>query len=158
MLGRVTPSAAVTVRPTAWDAPESVALRTAQQAEIRAMYGPDSEPGVPPSAADIEVFLVAADAAGQPVGCGGLRRLGPDAAEVKRMFVVPERRGAGVADAVLLALHAEALARGVTVLRLETGPLQLAAIRFYGRHGYRPIPNFGHYADHPDSQCFERVL
>lgn len=48
---------------TAWDDPDGAALRARQCAELDARYGcDDHEPGMPPSAADVDVFLVARDA------------------------------------------------------------------------------------------------
>ncbi|SEP12994.1 GNAT family N-acetyltransferase [Trujillonella endophytica] len=147
--------------PAAWDEPEVQALVAAQQEELRARYEGDTEPGTPPSAADVAVLLVARDADGTPVGCGALRRLEPGAAEVKRMYVVPGARGRGISRAVLTALEAAARERGWTTLRLETGPLQPEAIGLYESAGYRPIGPFGVYVDEPDAGCslyFERVL
>jgi GNAT superfamily N-acetyltransferase len=149
------PIIAVTEVP--WDDPQAIALRDAQRAEIAAMYGPDSEPGVAPSAADIALFLIA-HVADLPVGCGGLRPLEPGAAELKRMYVVPEWRGRGVSGAVLSALEQAAVARGWHTLRLETGPKQAAAIRFYERSGYVSVPAFGAYASDPTSLCYAREL
>jgi GNAT superfamily N-acetyltransferase len=147
----------IAVSQVSWDDPEAAALRAAQRAEIEALYGPDSEPGVAPSASDIALFLVA-HVVGRPVGCGGLRPLEPGVAELKRMYVVPEWRGCGVSVAVLTALEQAAVERGWRTLRLETGPEQRAAIRFYQRSGYVPIPAFGAYADDPTSYCFQRYL
>jgi putative acetyltransferase len=142
-----------------FDHPDAVALRVAQRTELTARYGtPDSEPGPAPTAADTTVFLLARDPDGIAVGCGALRELGPEVGEVKRMYVVPERRRSGVAGAVLAALEAEAARRGWTVLNLETGTEQPDAMAFYERHGYRRIPNFGHYADSELSVCYERAL
>ncbi|WP_159945210.1 MULTISPECIES: GNAT family N-acetyltransferase [unclassified Nocardiopsis] len=143
----------------AWDDPDARALRAAQRAEIAERYGtPDSEPGTAPSAADVAVFVVARDAEGAAVGCGGLRELGDAAGEVKRMYVRPERRGSGAAALVLAALEDRARERGWKCLRLETGDRQPDAVRFYTRSGYAPIPPFGAYADCPSSLCFEKVL
>ena len=147
----------ITVTQVPWDDPRAEALRAAQRSEIEAMYGPDSEPGVAPSAADIALFLIA-QVDGRPVGCGGLRPLEAGSAEIKRMYVVPEQRGRGVSGAVLSALEQAAVARGWRTLRLETGPKQAAAIRFYERSGYVAIPPFGAYADDPVSLCYEREL
>ena len=147
----------ITITEVPWDDPQATTLREAQRAEIDALYGPGSEPGVAPSAADIAVFLIA-HVADEPVGCGALRPLEPGAAELKRMYVVPEWRGRGVSGAVLSALEQAAAARGWRTLRLETGPEQTAAIRFYERSGYAPIPGFGAYADEPTSHCYQREL
>lgn len=143
-----------------WDDPAGAALRTAQRAELDARYGTDDhEPGQPPSADDIAVFLVALDRAdGRALGCGALRQLDAGSAEVKRMYVVPEARGTGVAADLLRALEAEALHRGWPTLRLETGTEQPDAQRFYAREGYHPIPLFGSYVGSDNSVCFERQL
>jgi GNAT superfamily N-acetyltransferase len=141
-----------------WSDPDGEALRVAQRIELDQRYGSDDhEPGAPPSAGDIDLFLVAADASG-PIACGALRRLDATSAEVKRMYVVPARRGCGVATALLRALEDAARSRGWTTLRLETGPAQPDAIRFYEREGYRQIPLFGAYAGSDLSVCYERAL
>lgn len=148
-----------TVQREAWDAPDGTALRAAQRAELDARYGSDDhEPGVAPSAADVPVFLVARDAGGRAVACGGLRPLAPGRAEVKRMYVVPERRGSGVATVVLRAIEQEARGLGVQRLLLETGTLQPEALRFYLREGYARIENFGPYAGEEQSVCCARDL
>lgn len=142
-----------------WDDPDASALRARQREEIAARYGtPDSEPGVAPSADDIAVFALARDAAGAAVGCGGLRDLGDRAGEVKRMFVLPERRGSGAAPLILAALEGWARERGWTCLRLETGDRQPDAVRFYTRSGYGPVALFGAYAGSESSLCFEKAL
>ncbi|TXN30476.1 GNAT family N-acetyltransferase [Lacisediminihabitans profunda] len=147
------------VRAVDWDDPAAVTLRDAQRREVSARYGsPDSEPGPAPTADDMVVFLVAYDAAGEPVGCGGLRPLGPTEGEIKRMFVTVPHRGTGVATALLAALEDEARGRGWLRLLLETGDRQPEAVRFYEREGYSRIPNFGHYAGSPISLCFAKAL
>ena len=146
------------IRETEWDDVAGASLRLAQRAELTERYGtPDSEPGVPPSAADITVFFVAFDD-DTPVGCGGLRRLGDTEAEIKRMFVLPESRGSGVSTAILERLEEYGREHGLSRLVLETGNRQPDAIRFYQRQGYRPIPKFGHYVDSAISLCFAKPL
>jgi putative acetyltransferase len=82
---------------------------------------------------------------GAAVGCGGVA-LFPDFAEVKRMYVRDTARGQGVADAILARLEAEVRGAGLSVLRLETGTRQVAAMRLYARAGFRECPAFGAYA------------
>ena len=149
-----------TIEERPWDDPAGAALRAAQRAELDLRYGTDDhEPGTPPSAVDIDLFLVAADPTdGHPAGCGVLRRLSDTSAEVKRMYVEPASRGSGVATALLRALEAAARNRGWTTLRLETGLAQPDAIRFYEREGYREIPLFGPYVGAALSVCYERLL
>jgi putative acetyltransferase len=87
---------------------------------------------------------------GEAMGCGGVA-LFANFAEVKRMYVREAARGTGVAQALMARIEAEARAAGYQWLRLETGDRQLAAIRFYGRAGFRPCPAFGAYAAMPAS-------
>jgi GNAT superfamily N-acetyltransferase len=144
-----------------WDDADVQRLANDQQVEIRARYGGKDEPGTHPSSADVSVVVVARDDDGTALGCGALRELGGDVAEVKRMYVVPAARGQGVATAVLAALEAAALERGWRTLRLETGPLQPEAIGLYRGAGYREIGAFGGYAGDPDaadSLFFERAI
>ncbi|MFI6824790.1 GNAT family N-acetyltransferase [Micromonospora sp. NPDC050187] len=149
----------VTVESEPWDGVDGVRLRAAQRAELDARYGNDDhEPGAAPTAGDIDVFLVARDAHGVAVGCGGLRPLGPDSAEIKRMYVEPAVRGTGVAVGILRALEHEARDRGVVNLLLETGTAQPEAMRFYEREGYDRIDNYGPYEGEALSVCYARRL
>lgn len=94
----------------------------------------------------------------EPVGCGAIRRLGADTAELKRMFVKPTTRGLGVGRAMLEALEREALGLGVERMVLETGQRQLEAIGLYETSGFQPIPRFGEYLASPLSLCMEKRL
>lgn len=147
------------VREVEWGHPDSVELRKAQRVDLDARYGgPESEPGPHPTAADITVLFVAYSDDGEALGCGGLRQLDDDHAEIKRMFVQPEHRGSGAATAVLARLEQFAREKKWTRLVLETGHRQPDAVRFYEREGYRPIEKFGYYVDSANSLCFEKVL
>ncbi|TCB88756.1 N-acetyltransferase [Micromonospora zingiberis] len=142
-----------------WESSDAARLRAAQRAELDARYGGDDhEPGAPPTAETVSIFLVARDPAGTAVGCGGLRLLAPGSAEIKRMYVTPAARGTGVAVAILRALEHEARDAGVRTLLLETGTAQPDAMRFYEREGYHRIDNFGPYRGEPLSRCYARDL
>ena len=104
-----------------------------------------------------EVTVIVARANGDAIGMGALV-LKDGYAEVKRMFIRPDSRGTGLADQLLQSLEAAARDLGVTQLKLETGPLQPAAIAFYTRNGFESIPNFGEYADSEYSVCFAKSL
>jgi putative acetyltransferase len=78
--------------------------------------------------------------------------------ELKRMFVDPNARGRGVAAALLNRIEADAVARGIREIVLETGDLHDAAQSLYMRHGYREIPQFGQYVGEPHSVCFAKSL
>ncbi|WIV61530.1 GNAT family N-acetyltransferase [Amycolatopsis nalaikhensis] len=147
------------IDPVSWDDPDAVRLRDAQRTELDARYGTDNhEPGEVPTADTVPVFLVARDADGTAIGCGGLRLLEPGSGEIKRMYVAPSSRGTGVATALLRALEDHARRLGLTRLLLETGTGQPDAIRFYQREGYEPIEAYGPYVGETISRCFARDL
>ena len=116
--------------------------------EIAAIYdGLDLDSPEMPRAAphDLDpphgVFLVGRRD-GEAVCCGGVKRVPDGACEIKRMYVVPDARGRGVARALLEALEDAARGLGYEVARLDTGPRQPRAQRMYERAGYAPIGNF----------------
>jgi putative acetyltransferase len=149
----------IEIMPVTWDDPDAIRLRAAQRTELDARYGTDDhEPGAVPTAETVAVFLIARDAGGTAVGCGGLRLLDPGSGEVKRMYVEPAARGTGVAAALLRALEDHARDLGIARLLLETGTGQPDAIRFYQREGYEPIDTYGPYVGEPLSRCFARDL
>ncbi len=65
------------------------------------------------------------------------------------MYVRESARGTGVADAIMARLEEETAEAGLSVLRLETGTRQHAALRFYERVGFRRCEVFGDYAALP---------
>lgn len=149
----------ITVEEEGWDTPAGAQLRAAQRAELDARYGNSShEPGMPPSGEDMLVFVVARDDSSVGIGCGGLRLLGGDEAEIKRMYVIPAERGRGASAAILRKLEESARAHGIHTLKLETGSRQLDAIRFYEREGYTRIEPFGPYVGALTSICYARTL
>jgi GNAT superfamily N-acetyltransferase len=76
------------------------------------------------------------------VGCVALRPLDDATAEVKRMYVDPSWRGAGVGRALLEALIAGARARGYRTVRLGTLDDMTAAQGLYRSLGFVPIPRY----------------
>lgn len=129
-----------------FDASETVrALIGELDATLADNYPPEQRHGIAFDAlfAPHMRFFVATRA-DEAAGCGGVA-LFADFAEVKRMYVRPAVRGQGVAQALLACIEAEALAGGLTLLRLETGIRQPAAIVLYERAGFRPCEAFGDY-------------
>lgn len=153
-----------TIDEVAYDDDQARSLRRAQRRELDARYGcDDHEPGIPPSADDISVFLLARRLDGTAIACGGLRHVKnsvatADAIEIKRMYVVPSARGSGIATAVLRALEDQARRLGSTRIVLETGTRQPDAIRFYEREGYKSIPLYGAYIGSDESVCYSLSL
>ncbi|MFB9803599.1 GNAT family N-acetyltransferase [Streptomonospora salina] len=141
-----------------WDDPVGVRLRSDQERETAARYGGDLEQGAKPSAETTAVFLAATEPGGGVVGCGALRRLDERTFELKRMYVVPARRGRRIGEALLHALEDAGRERGATRMRLETGVEQPEAMRLYERCGYSRIPLYGPYTGCAASVCYERDL
>jgi GNAT superfamily N-acetyltransferase len=79
---------------------------------------------------------------GEAVCCGGIKRLSEHTCEIKKMYVIPEWRGRGVARILLHALEDKARSLGYTVARLDTGPKQRHAQGLYEDEGYHSIPDF----------------
>src|SRR5687768_14045022 len=115
------------VAPEPLDAPAVQQLIAVLNAELSARY---PEAGATHFRLDPEevapgrgVFLVLREG-DSAIGCGAIRRLDARTAEIKRMFVVPGRRGQGLGGVVLAALESAARELGVTRLVLETGVRQ----------------------------------
>ncbi|WP_298223780.1 GNAT family N-acetyltransferase [Flavobacterium sp.] len=92
------------------------------------------------------------------VGCGAIKPYDESTMEVKRMFVLPEERGKGIASIVLKELELWAQELGYQKCLLETGTKQPEAIALYKKNQYQIIPNFGQYAGVENSVCFEKQL
>ena len=96
---------------------------------------------------------------GNPVGCGAVRRIDPETAELKRMYVAQSVRGEGLGRRLVAALENEARALGVRRLILETGIRQTAALALYRATGFQPIPLYGEYLRSPETSiCLGKVL
>ena len=101
-------------------------------------------------------FLVAR-LEGEVVGCGAMVRC-RDYGEIKRMYVLPERRGLGIGRRLMQRLEAAAAAAGIDLLRLETGARQPEAIGLYRAHGYVSRGPFGDYPEAELSLFMEKRL
>jgi GNAT superfamily N-acetyltransferase len=129
-----------------YDGAGGTLLVAAYVAEIREMY-PDWTPEVSPRlmGEDVEPpagrWLVAYRDA-TPVGCAALKRLDDCTAEIKRVYVAPEARNAGVARALLARLERLARDAGYTALRMDTGARQPASVALFGSCGYTQIANY----------------
>lgn len=94
----------------------------------------------------------------KPVGCGAIKNHEPNTMEVKRMYVLPEVRGKGIATKILAELENWVIELGCSSCILETGKKQPDAIALYIKNGYSSIPNYGQYAGVDNSVCFEKKL
>ncbi len=142
------------------DSVTGAALAAALVAELEVRYGsPDEADGLQPDqlAPPHGTFLVAWRG-DEAVGCGGLRQLEPVVGEIKRMYVAPSARRAGVARTVLTELERTAHALGYKHLKLETGTKQPEAIELYLSTSYEQIEPYGVYRNSPLSRCYAKDL
>lgn len=93
-----------------------------------------------------------------PLGCGAFKEIEPNTAEIKRMFVVLEGRGKGIASAVLTELENWAKELNCTSAQLETSQKLESAIAMYRKFGYEDIPNYGQYIGVKSSMCMKKIL
>ncbi len=129
-------------------------------ASMKDMYPPESTHLIPPeelSAGANRFFAVKVD--GKLMGCGGIRVVGQDYAEIKRIYVDPSSRGLGLAKAILNRLESESRLLGLREMKLETGTSQPEAIRLFERCGYAQCPAFGDYPKNdPYSYFMQKTL
>ncbi len=94
------------------------------------------------------------------VGCGAIKRLSADHAEVKAMRTSPTRKRGGVASLLLEHIIAEAGRMGFTRLSLETGTAEyfVAARKLYEKFGFAYTAPFSDYEVDPHSAYMTRVL
>lgn len=155
-------SDSITIARAELTAEVSRALIESLNAELNGLY---PEPGAnhfhlhPEEVADGRGTFLVAYRDGSPVGCGALRLLDAETAELKRMYVSPIVRGTGLGRHIVAALETEARALGVRRLVLETGVRQVAALALYRATGFLPIPLFGEYCLSPaTSVCLGKDL
>ncbi|MCG2610920.1 GNAT family N-acetyltransferase [Flavobacterium sp. SM15] len=90
------------------------------------------------------------------IGCGALKEYDAQTGEIKRMFVHPEHRNKGVANAILQELEAWAGELGFSSCILETSQKLENAIALYKKFGYQPIANYGQYIGVDSSVCMKK--
>lgn len=151
----------VDIRPADPGADASLVLVRAMEAEVEATYLDDGgsihSVGAPPEAMTPPDgdFLVVYDGE-RPVGCGGIKRLDERTCEIKRMYVLPEYRGRGLAGLLLAKLEERARELGFIRSRLDTGARQAGAKHIYESAGYVEIPDYN--GNTQASFWFEREL
>ena len=102
------------------------------------------------------VFVLAARADGDVVGCGAVAFLDDETAEIKRMWIAPSARGMGLGRRLLAHLEDHARRAGRTRVLLDTNASLTEAIAMYESCGYVAIPR---YNDNPYAErWFTKVL
>ena len=148
----------VTITAEPPDTPDASLLVGELDAELEPLYARESRHGYSVEklvAEGVAFFVARVD--GVAAGCGGIKVEGTYA-ELKRMYVRQRFRGSGLSKRMLEHLAAHARDQGISLLRLETGIHQHAAIALYEGGGFRRVPPFGPYREDPVSICYEKRL
>ncbi|AXK36039.1 GNAT family N-acetyltransferase [Streptomyces armeniacus] len=153
--------------PVRYDHPDAVKLNDIVQEEYTERYGESDVTPLAPEMFDPPrgLYLLSYDDDGRPVATGGWRAqehsedgYADGDAEIKRMFVIREARGQGLARRILAELEDSARAAGRIRMVLETGTEQPEAMALYASSGYVPVRKFGHYRFHEESRCYGKLL
>ena len=138
--------------------PDVTALLEASHALMQSLFPPEANHYLSVDALCTPTILFfVAKLHGETAGCAALS-LKDGYGEVKSMFVDPAKRGAKIGIKLLDRLEAEARAKGLLLLRLETGYKLIAAHRLYATQGFKVIGPFGDYPDEPTSIYMEKAL
>lgn len=92
----------------------------------------------------------------ETIGCGAIRPITENIAELKRMFSKYKRMGIG--EKVLNYLENKAKELEYNEIWLETRKLNQEACAFYLKNGYKEISNYGEYVGNEKAICFGKLL
>jgi len=131
-------------------------------AELDGRFPSGFDPG-PVTAADVASLsapagaFVVAVSDGASVACGGVRRLDPETLEIKRMWVEPGWRGAGMGTRLLRRLEDDAARLGGRRVVLDTNRTLTEAMAMYERAGYREIAGYDVDNDYAEAWYEKRL-
>lgn len=141
--------------------PDALRLKALSDHYLEGLYPPESNHSetLQELLTNESVFF-AGEHDGKVVACGAIKFCQHDVyyGEVKSVFVDPASRGQRLATQLMAHLEQYVKSQGCTLIRLETGPVQPAAIRLYESIGYSIRGPYGAYLDDPLSVFMEKIL
>lgn len=108
------------------------ALRNATEQDFPAIRRLIHQVGINPMSLDWRRFMIAVDGDGRLLGCGQLKPHGKDVVELASLAVQPDRRGQGIAAAIIETLLQRAPRPLYLICRAELGS-------FYQKWGFRAL-------------------
>jgi len=151
-------SGAVSIAEESPDQPAVIALLKAGDAYAAALYPAESNHGTALNELlQPNVTFLVARLDGAVVGTAAI--VATDGyAEMKRVFVAETARGLKLGSKLLRAIEQNAAAKGLSIVRLETGVSQPEALGLYRKAGYVEVEPFGDYDPDPLSIFMEKSL
>jgi ribosomal protein S18 acetylase RimI-like enzyme len=122
--------------------PATIRLAEAMRAEIEERGAHNGQPRpemTMAEAIEADRERIVAYRGSEPVGIGALRLVGDGIAEIKRIYVIPDYRGSGIAKRILEELERRARRHGQRAVRLDTNTRLAEANRMYLAAGFRRI-------------------
>lgn len=138
--------------------PEAISLMDELSKTLESITGNSGKNSFNPNDVCVprSLFVIAYDKDGEAIGCGGIRPINENTAEVKRVYA--KVKGIGVGTKILSYLEMQARKLGYTALWLETRLINERAVSFYKSKGYYIIQNYGKYSGNSKSICFEKKI
>lgn len=99
-------------------------------------------------------LLLATSETGEILGCGVLRMIREDAAELKRMYVRPAAQGHGIGRQLFERRITEARKMGCKFLYADTVKDNRAMLSMYEKYGFTYVPRYAENANGPDLEPF----
>lgn len=147
----------VTIRPESIESEDAKTLIGELNQILTVIVGEDGSANF--SNTDVEkersVFLIAR-VDEKPYGCGALRMLSGDTAEIKRVYA--RKNQLGIGSRILRELEQQAAGFGYKKLLLETRVQNVNARNFYEKNGYRHCEAYGKYIGNKNSYCYCKEL
>ena len=151
-------SGVVSINEETPDQPDVVTLLAAGDAYAASLYPAESNHGSSlDELRDSSMTFLVARLDGMVVGTAAFVEK-DGYAELKRMYVADTAHGLKLGKKLLQAIEEKAEAKGLTVLRLETGISQPEALGLYRKAGFVEIEPFGAYRPDPLSVFMEKYL
>ena len=91
------------------------------------------------------------------LGCAGIRKFDVETAELKRMWISPQKRGKGIGGKILSAAITLAESKNYKAIVLDTLDHMQSAIKLYKEAGFKEIAAY-YFNPHKNALYFRKTL